>query len=157
MFCVQRTKNSLKLNFMLKSWFRVMVVVGEAAKKAWTAVTSVALSEEDKALAELEHYVQRQYSTIVPVEAEMYCICYFSLLVLLRQEMSNEPIPPHQRFVPITSNYFSLNGQFHRLSQWEQGLQRARAARNTPRKGIRKQLSEICCFHGKIVLHSLKG
>jgi hypothetical protein len=45
-----------------------------SSKKARTAVTAIALSEEDEALAELGYSAQPQYSTVVSIEAEMKSI-----------------------------------------------------------------------------------
>ena len=59
-------------------------------------------------------------------------------------------------FVPIPPKSFFYNDhQFHRLSQ--RGLQRAKSATNTPRKGSQRiKVSEICCIYGEILLHRSK-
>ena len=57
---------------------------GGSRKKAKTA-TIVVLSEEDQALAELGHSAQPQYSTVVPVEAEMFKFINYMKSIMLNE------------------------------------------------------------------------
>jgi hypothetical protein len=66
---------------------------GGSRKKAKTA-TAVVLSEEDQALAELGHSAQPQYSTVVPVEAEMFkFINYMKSIMLNENDIDTLPCP----------------------------------------------------------------
>ena len=66
----------------------------KSSKKARIAVSLVALSEEDVDWAELGHSAQSQYSTTVPVEAEMIkYINYMKSIMLVESDIDLLPSP----------------------------------------------------------------
>ena len=68
-----------------------------------TKETAIALSEEDEALAELGHSARPQYSTVVPVEAEMFK--YISYMKSIMEHESDIDLLPCPLTFYSTGNY----------------------------------------------------